>query len=517
MFFPKTIPFLLLLLLTPTVWAGGMSTHMFQSEKAYKQIVEPELKQLLDKNRNAWISGTQYPDAGYSPGFFGKEQHVWGEASHWAPFIERYLDVVIEQCQGRYLTDPECGQLAAHFLGAAAHGLQDEVYDSLFIPKVTEIDHKGQETTDLGIDMILLMEHNRNAFIPNPWYTPVEALEIVYARMGFSTDEANRSQIISATKISELGNLGERLIAPFLYRHYKNLMPWGSRNYMTYPGGVEFGGQVTANLWRYLWKRLNGEADRSEVKLTHLPKRDANNIAINKSNTESQISVVFDRYIIPASVNNTSFRVLDDSGQQVSGSIGLFANSQQNFAEAHMIKFWPYETFRYDTQYRVVLDNNILDETGNSVFGLPGYEWTFRTESANDYVQLSSQGFCLGLRHYNAASADIILELRECGTSRHQQWYVDSENRWHNRARADLCLQPTGTRLAAWQGIKARSCSESTLQKWHYDSTNHSMNFISTAKYGMGTLIKAWAGTEIRTLPQSSNALQRWELIRVED
>ena len=57
--------------------SGGMVVHMFQSEKAVAQLEDPVLKQLLTDNSSALNSGTQYPDAGYSPSFYGQEKHVW--------------------------------------------------------------------------------------------------------------------------------------------------------------------------------------------------------------------------------------------------------------------------------------------------------------------------------------------------------------------------------------------------------------------------------------------------------
>jgi hypothetical protein len=107
---------LLILAATPLAWSGGMSMHMFQSEKAFKALDAGDLKTLLTTHREAWITGTQYPDAGYAPGFLKQPSHVWGEASHWAPFIKQYLGIVKERCQGRYLTDAECGRMTAHLL-----------------------------------------------------------------------------------------------------------------------------------------------------------------------------------------------------------------------------------------------------------------------------------------------------------------------------------------------------------------------------------------------------------------
>lgn len=508
-------PAILWLSWSATAWAGGMSMHMFQSDKAYAQIADPALKSLLTTYKEAWISGTQYPDAGYSPGFLGKPSHVWGEASHWAPFIMQYLALVKEQCQGRYLSDPECGKLTAHLLGAAAHGMQDQVFDALFVPKVNETDHKGQETTDTGLDMVLLMEHDRKAFVPKHWYAPARELEEVYRRMGFTPEQANQSQIRSTSVISAAGNKGERIAAPLLYWHYKALMPWGSRNYMRYPGGVEFGGKVTANLWMTLWRRLNDLPLPPMPAVTVLPAENATNVAIDKRNTDMQVSITLDRYVVPYTVNRNTFQVVDEHGHVVTGRVGLFAGADSATAEANMIYFRPNEFLLPATRYTVRLSGDILDEQGDSIFGLAGYQWQFTTEAAQEYVQLQSQGLCLGLRHYNPDATALTTELHDCRVTRHQHWYFDAEGQVHNRERPDLCLQPVPGMAGPGTRVHAAACSDAGPYEWRYE--NGQLVWQQDTRLRLGTFLTAWKGIETQVLPafNSVQARQQWQVVTV--
>lgn len=488
---------------------------MFQSDKAFQQVEVAELKSLLTTYRDAWVSGTQYPDAGYSPGFVGKPSHVWGEASHWAPFILQYMEVVKTQCQGRYTTDPECGRLTAHLLGAAAHGLQDQVFDALFVPKVNEVDHTDQRDTDPGLDMVLLMEHNRKDFVPRHWYTPEAQLEDVYRRMGFTPEQANRSQIHSTSLLSAAGNRGERLAAPLLYWHYKTTMPWGSRNYMRYPGGVEFGGRVTANLWRYLWRRLNDEPLPAQPAITLLPAANATNVAVDKRNTDMQISVTFDRYIIPATANRDSVQVVDETGHQISGRMGLFAGADSTTAEASMIFFRPDEPLLPDTRYTVHLSGAILDEQGNSLFGLDGFSWQFHTEATRQYIQLQSQGRCLGLRHYDPAATSLIAELQDCRTTRHQHWYADADEQLHNRERPDLCLQSVTMPASPGVRVQAATCRDGAGYAWRYDEAAGYLSPADDPRLGLGTFLHAWRGIETTLLPVTPDVRRQWQRVPV--
>ena len=501
----------LLLAASDMVAAGGMAVHMFQSDIAFQLTDEPDLKQLLQTHKDAWISGTQYPDAGYVPGFLGQPSHVWGEESHWAPFIVDYLKEVKKQCAGRYLSNEFCGQLAAHFLGAAAHGIQDQVFDLLFIAKVTEVDHKGQETTDIGIDMILLSEHDRDEFVPQTWFTPVDVLEQVYQNLGFSEEEANRAQIITTTNLSAFANRGERIISPFLYWYFKNQMPWGSRNYMTYPGGVEYGGEVTANFWRYLWQRLN-DINANDVLVTHLPRANAVNVPIDKRNTESQVSVTFDRYVVPNTVNHNSFRVIDGNGRDIAGTIRMFANTQSRTAKANTIYFRPDETLSAATQYRVVLTSDILDETGVSLLGEGGYQWSFTTETHFDYFQLVNQGLCLGMRGYALDQSTFDLELHHCRQTRHQHWYWDEYGRIRSRERNDLCLVPERDRYWPSVRIQAATCEYNSHFVWHFDGEDGTLSTQDNQRYGLGTFFKPWPGVKALLFYQRGDERQQWQL-----
>lgn len=470
---------------TSAAFGGGMSMHMFQSERAAEQIEETDLKQLMTTYREAWISGTQYPDAGYVPGNFGKPQHVWGEASHWSPFVEAYLAEVKTRCLGRYTTDETCGKLVAHFLGAAGHGIQDQVFDGLFLEKVRDIDHTDQNDTDIGIDMILLREHDRRAFVPKQWYTPTEVLVEVYRSMGLTEAQANASQIKQTTAISAVANVGERIIAPFLAGKYRTRMPWGSKHYVTFPGGVAFGGKATYQFWRYLWSRLN-EAPTPTFRLLTTPAANATQVSVDKPSSDNQITVTFDRAIIPASVTTESFRVLDRDGAPVPGRVRLFADNNSLTAEANMIRFHPSTRLRQAHTYHVQLSDQIRDESGNSVLGDSGYQWAFSTEADIEYFTLSHQGKCLGIVNELADTAGV--ELRTCHDAREQDWFWDTESRLHNRSYPQLCISAGAGPYFPSHKVLAVHCEDVIEQHWRLDDSHGWLSPLDAPNLGLGTV-----------------------------
>lgn len=400
--------------------------------------------------------------------------------------------------------------MTAHLLGSAAHGLQDQVFDSLFIPKVTEVDHRGQESTDTGLDMVLLREHDRRDFVPKQWYVPAGVLEEVYRRMGYTPAEANAKQIRDASRISALGNRGSRVAAPLLYFHYKAMMPWGSRNYMKHPGGVEFGGKVTANLWRHLWRKLNDLPYPALPGMTLLPEANAVNVAVDKRNTDMQISVTFDRYVVPYTVNRDSFRIVDEQGRTVAGRVGLFAPEGQKTPQANMIYFRPNDILQPDTRYSVVMTSAILDEDGNSLFGLEGFSWQFRTEKAERFVKMRTQGLCLGLAAHDPAASSLPVELHDCRVTRHQHWFEDTLGRLHNRERPDLCLQPLNSTVSATTTLRAVRCGDGIAQQWTFGTASGYLSPAVDDRLAAGTFLQAWKGIEVQLLPTQHDPRRHW-------
>ena len=174
-----------------------------------------------------------------------------------------------------------------------------------------------------------------------------------------------------------------------------------------------------------------------------------------------------------------------------------------------MILFRPYNSLDFDTTYTVSLNVGILDEDHNSIFGLEGYQWDFSTEPNVTYQQFGSQGFCLGLRKYEPNSTSIEVELQDCQDTRHQHWYEDDTGRWHNRLRADLCLQAKGDRARSWVRINANACSDHRLQQWQFNSGLNQLKLLHD-NYAVGTFLNGWAGIDVMLFRPRAITRQHW-------
>ncbi|MDG2304095.1 MAG: zinc dependent phospholipase C family protein [Candidatus Binatia bacterium] len=103
--------------------------------------------------REAALFGAAFPDSGYWAD--GPAEREYGEYTHWEPFIQAFVEH-IRTNQPPPFAMLEQRKLVAFLMGCGAHGLQDEIFDSLFLFQVDEHDGGNQEDADGGTDFFLV-------------------------------------------------------------------------------------------------------------------------------------------------------------------------------------------------------------------------------------------------------------------------------------------------------------------------------------------------------------------------
>ncbi len=234
-----------------SLWASGMTLHIWMAEKAAQEYVtQPELKELLDEQGAAWRNGAVFPDAGYAI------KKPFGEYAHWHEFLNAYYAVFREQCPS-LATEP-CRRIFAHLLGVLAHDIGDVNFDRHFVTSVAAADQggdidKAQALTDPGCDFLAILEHQRGFRIPD-LKLPEDTLLAAFERGG----EVNvtREDLRRSAGIQKLALVGEPLGSPFTYLYYKSKMSWGAQNYYSARGGVEDTARRIGIAWDLLWESL---------------------------------------------------------------------------------------------------------------------------------------------------------------------------------------------------------------------------------------------------------------------
>src|SRR3954471_6958499 len=116
--------------------AAGVSTHAWMAREAIDKVTSPQLKALLNANKQYVRAGAHFPDSGYAL------SNTYGEEAHWQRFANA-LTAQIQthtECTDFTAIHGPCAPLIAFLMGITAHGMGDEVWDWLFEPNVPDLD-----------------------------------------------------------------------------------------------------------------------------------------------------------------------------------------------------------------------------------------------------------------------------------------------------------------------------------------------------------------------------------------
>ena len=131
--------------------AHGIWGHVHVTGWAVENMADDELRQfLLDDPEvfNALLFGAVFTDTGYSRD--EAASRAYSEHAHWEPFIQDYIDWI-------RLNDPPpwtsgaSKKRVAFLMGCASHGLQDSIFDSLFLHQVEAHDGASQSAPECAV------------------------------------------------------------------------------------------------------------------------------------------------------------------------------------------------------------------------------------------------------------------------------------------------------------------------------------------------------------------------------
>jgi hypothetical protein len=354
-----------------TVRAAGGTLHIFMSELALDQVRDPELKQLLLDNRNVVLWASWYPDSGYAGG------NTYGEYSHWTPFLDGYLDYIRDTVGA---ADRDFPVLTAHLMGAAAHSIQDQAFDHIFLVKTGEMDGHGQELLDFGLDLVCMADHGRHTLdIPERVYadpgiyTPVAHLGRVYELLGADFDKVER-QIYRGQRLLAMAISGEKLVHTLRHDIIREQSPWAAAHYYGAPGGVLHNARITAAYWESLWKRLKGARNEFSV-IDTFPQSGGAVLSANPDTVDADISVLFSRQYDKSTIAPDTFTVRDAAGTPVPGQFHWGYGS-------NLVRFRPAEPWPASQSFTVTLSGAIRDVRGDPLS--PEYSFPVTSPAAQE-------------------------------------------------------------------------------------------------------------------------------------
>jgi len=403
----------------PAASAAGETTHAFMAERAIAHLPDGPLRTLLSAQRLHVLGGAGYPDTGYwvengaipVRGLEPRPSDDFGEASHWEPFVDAYVaHVRAKDCGDLSLPAGPCAHLVAHLMGAAAHGMGDEVWDWLFEPRVT--DHgedaalnffaegrpghaldgnpldEASSSIEYAMDEVAIFYHAR-WLSPNTAPPPVTDLVSVYERMGLAVTPEH---VLAGHAVSSGAMAAERAVAPIEAPRVRADMPWSTEHFVTEPGGVEYTARAIAGHYEALWHKLTEPAHPAPRPVAVHPKPNARGVphvwqpprtspGPHSGGGEQRVLAVLSNAVDSASVGPGTFRLLAADGTDVP-PLPSFPKAGPYGADqgTHTLLFYPATNLEPCARYTAVLTTGLRDRTGAPLER--EHRWSFTTRPA---------------------------------------------------------------------------------------------------------------------------------------
>ncbi len=322
--------------------ANSMVTHVWVAEQAITQIEPGPLRDIVSDPalRGVIQNGAIYPDSGYSV------RHEYGEWAHWESWTEPYLQWI----RARYAADgyrsADARRHVAFLMGCAAHSMTDQTFDQYFVPWVRQHDHTGADNLDIASDTWLVVEHGVTSEADGVFW--VNELPGIHADV--------HGPAVTPALLTEAGSLtsaGTRFLVRFghtLYTARWRETPWAASHYMdpAVPGSYSHLVSTTSAYWRFLWRRLHGDAPAGQAPLYSWPAPGQVNFPVGRGDAESRIVVTTAWALEQSTATADTVRVLGPDDAVVPATVSRYGGNEGNTV---MIR--PTVDLAYDTAYRV--------------------------------------------------------------------------------------------------------------------------------------------------------------------
>lgn len=289
---------LCILCAAPLAAAHGIWGHVHVTGWAIEYLPDGDLRDFFNDPEvfNAALYGAAFTDSGYWPqgdSDFARRARSYGEHTHWEPFIQSYIEWMQANDPAPWTTR-ESRLRVAFLMGCAAHGFQDEFFDSVFLFHTFEKDEgRGQDVADSGTDGFLAVdEHLR--FVPEPYY-PTELLLELYEEVDpdiSAADIDRANDIMQTVYVNE--SIGYGIAASFASSAAEEI-PWSRANYLnpTIPGSLRAEILPTGRYLQALWDRLNGNFESAQPVIFSFPEAGTRLLGTEGNDPDSWVTLIF--------------------------------------------------------------------------------------------------------------------------------------------------------------------------------------------------------------------------------
>jgi len=250
--------------------AHGDWGHVHVTGWAIENLPNGELRELFSDPEvaSAALYGAAFPDAGYWPNESATRE--FAEYSHWEPFVQGFVEYLRANHPPPFET-AESRKLVGFLLGCAAHGLQDEIFDSTFLFQVDERDDFGQDEADAGTDFFLYDDGHARFEVAE--FVPYDALLELYADLPIEVSEETIRHGVETQNTTYLNRENYALFSDLFVDDSRARIPWTSRHYLDadVPGSLVAEIAPTMRYMEAIWERLHGRFDPSNLVVHAFP------------------------------------------------------------------------------------------------------------------------------------------------------------------------------------------------------------------------------------------------------
>lgn len=336
----------------------GIHGHIHVTGWAIENLPPGELRELFadPEVKLAALAGSMFPDTGYARDASARE---YAEYSHWEPFVESFIQKIRKDHGPRYDTQ-EKKKLIAFLMGAAAHGLQDELFDSTFLFEATQRDGVDQDKTDPGTDGFLVLDGHAR-LLPGD-YLPIPELLPLFAKLPVVTDAALIEKHVNLVRTLYANAEFGWKVAAHNGTMMRPEMPWTSAHYLDFavPGSLASEIRPTAAYMQAIWDRIHGRFSEASQVIHAWPETGRRLREADHTSVASWVTLIVGKAVTDGAATGA----LTDSGSTALGFDLRFTRWSGNGA-SRLVRFLATADYKPGETYSATLNSgaSLVDGT----------------------------------------------------------------------------------------------------------------------------------------------------------
>ena len=252
--------------------AHGLWGHIHVTGWAIENLPSGELRDFFADPEvvSAALYGSAFPDSGF---WVNDARHrEYAEYTHWEPFVQGFIEHIRAEYPPPF-NSLQQRRLIAFLMGCAAHGLQDEIFDSLFLFEVEQRDESDQGVADGGTDYFLYDDGHFRFSVEE--YVPMETLLELYADIPQPISADIVRQGVDAQLSIYLNPTGIESFSNLFLEGSRAQLPWTGENYLeaSVPGSLVAEITPTMAYWQAIWERLHHRWDERNLVIHSYPEK----------------------------------------------------------------------------------------------------------------------------------------------------------------------------------------------------------------------------------------------------